>query len=59
MEEESKGSNGDDKPVTLEPIAANSNPILSIAKKIGLRTLAWVGVYLLGYFDIVSFIMPR
>ena len=35
---------------TLPPID-QPNYILKIVKKIGLRTLAWVGVYLLGYFD--------
>ena len=38
------------EPVTLEP-REQANPVISILKKIGLRSLAWVGVYLLGYFD--------
>ena len=37
-------------PVTLQPRQA-SNPIVSMAKKLGLKTLAWIGVYMLGYFD--------
>eukprot|EP00090_Calanus_glacialis_P017269 TRINITY_DN26933_c0_g1_i7.p1 TRINITY_DN26933_c0_g1~~TRINITY_DN26933_c0_g1_i7.p1 ORF type:complete len:1127 (+),score=330.64 TRINITY_DN26933_c0_g1_i7:171-3551(+) len=37
-------------PVTLQP-RHSSNPIVSMAKKLGLRTLAWIGVYMLGYFD--------
>ena len=48
MEEEEQ--NHDNKPVTLPP-RSQGNSILQIVKKIGLRTLAWVGVYLLGYFD--------
>ena len=46
-EEEQKKEN---KPVTLPP-RSPANSIMAIVKKIGLRTLAWVGVYLLGYFD--------
>eukprot|EP00092_Neocalanus_flemingeri_P064404 GFUD01078159.1.p1 GENE.GFUD01078159.1~~GFUD01078159.1.p1 ORF type:complete len:1135 (-),score=294.37 GFUD01078159.1:524-3928(-) len=42
--------NKDEGPVTLQPRQA-SNPIVSIAKKLGMRTLAWIGVYFLGYFD--------
>jgi len=38
------------EPVTLAP-REQANPVISILKKIGLRSLAWVGVYLLGYFD--------
>ena len=37
-------------PVTLEA-RQDSNPVISIIKKIGMRSLAWLGVYLLGYFD--------
>ena len=39
-----------DGPVTLQP-REPANPIVSMAKRLGLRTLAWIGVYLLGYFD--------
>ena len=41
---------GAGEPVTLTP-RDQPNPVVSILKKIGLRSLAWVGVYLLGYFD--------
>ena len=40
----------DEAPVTLEARQPN-NPIVTMAKRLGLRTLAWIGVYLLGYFD--------
>ena len=40
----------DEAPVTLEARQPD-NPIVTMAKRLGLRTLAWVGVYLLGYFD--------
>ena len=43
-------SNKQGEPVTLAP-REQANPVISILKKIGLRSLAWVGVYLLGYFD--------
>ena len=33
------------------PPRSPANSVLEIVKKIGLRSLAWVGVYLLGYFD--------
>ena len=39
-----------DGPVQLQP-RVPANPIVSMAKRLGLRTLAWIGVYLLGYFD--------
>merc|ERR1711962_1969948 len=39
-----------DGPVQLQP-RVQANPIVSMAKRLGLRTLAWIGVYLLGYFD--------
>ena len=42
--------NSDNK-MKLEPIQPNPSPVLSIMKKIGIRSLAWIGVYLLGYFD--------
>ena len=47
MEPDNKGEG---EPVSLAP-REESNPVVSILKKIGLRSLAWVGVYLLGYFD--------
>ena len=37
-------------PVPLAP-RPTSHPLVRILQKLGLRTLAWVGVYLLGYFD--------
>ena len=37
-------------PVPLAP-RSTSHPLVRILQKLGLRTLAWVGVYLLGYFD--------
>ena len=40
----------DSKLVTLPP-RSQSGSVMKIIKKIGLRTLAWLGVYLLGYFD--------
>ena len=43
-------SDKEEEPVTLAP-REQANPVISILKKIGLRSLAWVGVYLLGYFD--------
>ena len=43
-------SDKEEEPVTLAP-REPANPVISILKKIGLRSLAWVGVYLLGYFD--------
>ena len=49
--EENKEKKSESEPVKLEPRDTNSNPLLSIVKKISMRTLAWVGVYLLGYFD--------
>ena len=38
------------KLVTLPP-RGQSSSVMGVVKKIGLRTLAWLGVYLLGYFD--------
>jgi len=49
MEEENQ-EKIDDGPLTLQG-RQPSNPIVSIAKKLGMRTLAWISVYLLGYFD--------
>jgi len=49
--EENKEKKSESEPVKLEPRDTNPNPLLSIVKKISMRTLAWVGVYLLGYFD--------
>ena len=37
-------------PVPLAP-RPTGHPLVRILQKLGLRTLAWVGVYLLGYFD--------
>ena len=37
-------------PVPLAP-RSTGHPLVKILQKLGLRTLAWVGVYLLGYFD--------
>ena len=37
-------------PVPLPP-RSTGHPLVRILQKLGLRTLAWVGVYLLGYFD--------
>ena len=47
MDSEKEGAG---EPVTLSP-REQANPMISILKKIGLRSMAWVGVYLLGYFD--------
>jgi len=47
---EDNTENKDEGPLTLQSRKA-SNPIVSIAKKLGMRTLAWIGVYMLGYFD--------
>ena len=38
------------KLVTLPP-RGQSSSVMGVVRKIGLRTLAWLGVYLLGYFD--------
>jgi len=38
-------------PVPLQPRSTGSSMLLTIAKKLGLRSLAWLGVYLLGYWD--------
>ena len=38
-------------PVPLAP-RPTGHPLVRILQKLGLRTLAWVGVYLLGYFDL-------
>jgi Ca2+-dependent lipid-binding protein len=45
------GKEMEGKKVAALPARPQTNPIVSFAKKVGLRTLAWVGVYLLGYFD--------
>ena len=37
-------------PVPLAP-RSTGHPLVRILQKLGLRTLAWVGVYLLGYLD--------
>ena len=40
----------DEAPVALQS-RQSSNPIVSIAKKLAFKTFAWVGVYMLGFFD--------